>query len=186
MRAITRSVIILTTFSLSACIGQDYHYISIESDQFSATEWGRSELQDAAIHFFSHHDMPVRYQANREQYQVSADLYLGLTYGPPNMTYSATTPDGSELLVAGDSIDDCFGYFVDDMWHEAPLETGLPSLRYVWATRGVQRCYERKEPLYQTRRVMLRISDTNGRVLGEEDVFFSLKKNGRYYVWDGP
>ena len=93
MPTLIQSSLLMLVMECCVIVGFDYHYISIESEQFTVTEWGRSELERGAVRFDGHHDMPVGYIAYRDDYEVHVNRYLGTTYARPNITVSATADD---------------------------------------------------------------------------------------------
>lgn len=159
-----------------------YNYIFIDSPQFKIDEYGRWAQEHDQIYISSHEDMPIKYTAVRDEYVVRASLDLESSI--PSIVYTATTPDGSALLLGGRVFDDCFGHFHDRKNREVGFESPLAALTYTWAARGSEECWNKDDPVNTEFYVELRIQDQNNVILGEEAVTFSAKTNGHYYPYD--
>ena len=168
----------------TACVpaGYDYHYVRIDSPQFLVETTGLSDIREEVVYMMSHTEMPTSYSATRGEYTVNAQIVLDSER--PQIEITASDESGVSILVGGRVYDDCFGFFHDDMQHEAAIDEPQSILTYTWARRGFPKCYDRIEPVETEMYFDLRIYSANGAVLGDEKTKFSIRKNGRYYVYD--
>lgn len=166
-----------------------YFYVEITSPEFRVVETGQSRVGEISLYLAYHSDMPIRYRAEFDEYNIEARMPL--TQRRTLMTFSARSDDGIALGLYGDAESDCYGTFFDTHWklHE---EVPRNAITYAWDARAFPRnqpdgtCEPKVLFIDQPLVLNFEIYDTDGAVLGRESVEVQIRKNGRLYYLDGP
>ena len=173
-------VIILTALIFSVgCfyIKSDYKYISLEQlDGIQIISHGKSELSGLK----SDNEMPVRYELARKNYVLIFELDKKNYW--PSIFVSAKSLSNVGLIIEAGSFGSCGGF---EDWGFQYMIDNLPALRYVWSPAFNINCRVRDNEDYPIEQIIsFAVKNKEGKILGEEKLPFTLKRNGTYYDID--
>lgn len=155
----------------------DYEYISL-TGEIEVAEYGAP----AVTGIFDHSEMPIRYRLERDNYIIHARYDEAANR--PTVWFSAESSQGEKLSIQVAPIP-C--YASEDSWRsDADESKGFPpdGVKLTWALGKVARPCDQRPSLSEIRKVIrVSVFDREGKV-GQEEIGFQVKKNGRRKIVD--
>jgi hypothetical protein len=178
--AMMKTLITLVTLLFSTgCMTKpyDYEYISLEQIRgIKVISYGRSEMSRIK----SDNNMPIRYEIPRKNYVLVFELDKKSHW--PSIYVSAKSLNGMGLIIEAIPTGDCGGF--DGLGIDYELD-GMQALRYEWLPLLNRGCKVTDGEDYSNQQVIGFKIKIQGRVIFEEQLPFTLIKNGIYYETDG-
>ena len=161
-----------------------YYYLQLEGHSLSISQWGRASTRPLrAIYMKGHEDMPTMYSLTRDQYTISVELPMDTDH--TRLFITARNSSEEQLLVSGRISDRC-SYLTEESISDK-LQNDEPAalLSLYWNRGHNSKCQIPGIHTYRRFPLKLLIWDTEGDLLGAEELTYRVLQNGVYVVLTG-
>ena len=167
------AVIISSLFVFGCYYDYDYEYISL-AQSMEILEYGKTELGNVR----DHHDMPIKYELERDQYILYAAVDKKSI--PPAIIFTVEGNTLKDAAIEGAPIK-CVASF-DAIRPYEVQDGGYPEggIRFTWKPTKYGLCQNETVPIGENRKMVVSVYDGISGFVAREELRFEIVINGIY------